>query len=340
MPKPIKLFSVGSQYRYDEPQFGRFREFFQADYELMGTSQPEADAEIISINSQLLHTVGLRDHSVKIGHMGILRGILTQENVPEEQQNGIMQLLDKKQWDEALTVAQRLNVSSQGIQTLKTILETRGKDTTEILGKITEAVKNYEGALTAAQNLKEIVELTKTSGVKSDLLVDAGFARGLEYYTGVIFEAYVPELERAGLALGGGGRYDRLIELFGGEPTPAVGVAPGIDRIALAMKRQKVTVRESKQKQVVIIPIKKEMKAKAFEIAAALREVGLTCEIELMGRKVSNALADADRRDIRLAVLVGPEEEKRGEAILRYMRKREQKTVKVTELVDEIMKVK
>ena len=340
MPKPIKLFSVGSQYRYDEPQFGRFREFFQADYELMGTSQPEADAEIISINSQLLHTVGLRDHSVKIGHMGILRGILTQENVPEEQQNGIMQLLDKKQWDEALTVAQRLNVSSQGIQTLKTILETRGKDTTEILGKIAEAVKNYEDALTAAQNLKEIVELTKTSGVKSDLLVDAGFARGLEYYTGVIFEAYVPELERAGLALGGGGRYDRLIELFGGEPTPAVGVAPGIDRIALAMKRQKVTVRESKQKQVVIIPIKKEMKAKAFEIAAALREVGLTCEIELMGRKVSNALADADRRDIRLAVLVGPEEEKRGEAILRYMKKREQKTVKVTELVNEIMKVK
>jgi histidyl-tRNA synthetase len=106
------------------------------------------------------------------------------------------------------------------------------------------------------------------------------------------------------------------------------------------MKRQKVTVRESKQKQVVIIPIKKEMKAKAFEIAAALREAGVTCEIELMGRKVSNALADADRRDIRLAVLVGPEEEKRGEAILRYMKKREQKTVKVTELVDEIMKVK
>jgi histidyl-tRNA synthetase len=119
-----------------------------------------------------------------------------------------------------------------------------------------------------------------------------------------------------------------------------VGVAPGIDRIALAMKRQKVTVKESKQKHVVIIPIRKEMMAKTFEIAAALREAGITCEIELMGRKVSNALADADRRDIRLAVLVGPEEEKQGAATLRYMKKREQKTVKLAELVEEIMKAK
>ena len=339
-PKPIKLFCVGSLYRYDEPQFGRFREFFQANYELFGSNQPEADAEIITINSHLLSAVGLRNYTIKIGHMGILRGILAQENVVEEQQNQMMQLLDKKQWNEALTMAQKLNISNQGIQTLKAMFETRGKDTTNILQTIKNSVRNYDQAVTAVENLQEIIELTQNSGIKSNLLIDAGFARGLEYYTGAIFEAYVPELEQAGLALGGGGRYDRLIELFGGEPTPAVGVAPGIDRITLAIKKQKATPKTQKQKQVVIIPIKDEMKPKALEIATTLREAKITTEIELMGRKVSNALSDADRRGIELAVLIGPEEEKQGKVILRNMKKREQVTVELGKLTKEITKVK
>jgi len=339
-PKPIKLFCIGSIYRYDEPQFGRFREFWQANYELFGSNQPEADAEIITINSHLLSAVGLRNHTIKIGHMGILRGILAQENVIEEQQNQMMQLLDKKQWNDALTMAQKLNITNQGIQTLKTIFETRGRDTAKTIKEIKDSVKNYEPAAAATENLQEIIELTQNSGIKSSLLIDAGFARGLEYYTGAIFEAYVPELEQAGLALGGGGRYDKLIELFGGEPTPAVGVAPGIDRIALAIKKQKATLKAQKQKHVVIIPIKKEMKPKAFEVAGVLREAKITVEIELMGRKVSNALSDADRRGIELAVLIGPEEEKQGKAILRNMKKREQTTVEIEELARKITKVK
>jgi len=339
-PKPIKLFCVGSLYRYDEPQYGRFREFWQANYELMGSNQPEADAEIITITSHLLSAVGLRNHTIKIGHMGILRGILTQENVAEEQQNQMMQLLDKKQWNEALTTAQKLNVSEKGIETLKKIFETRGKSTTDILRTIRQSVKEYESAVAAAENLQEIVQLTQNSSIKSELLIDAGFARGLEYYTGIIFESYVPQLERAGLALGGGGRYDKLIELFGGEPTPAVGVAPGIDRITLAMKKQKAAIKTPKQKQVVIIPIKKEMKSKAFKIATALRDENITAEVEVMGRKVSNALSDANRRGLTLAVLIGPKEEKEGKVILRNMKKREQNAVEIANLAEEIMKTK
>jgi len=338
MPKPIKLFCVGSLYRYDEPQYGRFREFWQADYELMGSSQPEADAEIIAITSNLLQAVGLRKHYLKIGHMGILRGILTQENIREDQQNQMMQLLDKKQWNETLAKAKKLRVSNEGIQTLKAIFETRGKYTESILRKIIQSLRNYEEATAAAENLQEIMGLAMNSGVKSGLLVEAGFARGLEYYTGVIFESYVPELERAGLALGGGGRYDKLIELFGGEPTPAVGVAPGIDRIALGIKKQKVSLEAKRQKRVFIIPIKKEMKTRALEVAAELREASLVVEVEVMGRKVSTALSDADRRGFTFAVLIGPEEEKEGKAILRNMKKREQKVVEIRKLAKEIMK--
>jgi len=340
VPKPLRLFCVGSLYRYDEPQYGRFREFWQANYELMGSNQPEADAEIIAITSNLLQTVGLHTHCLKIGHMGILRGVLSQENILEDEQNQMMQLLDKKRWHEALTMAQKLNVSHQCIQTLKTIFETRGKDTSTILKEIRQCVKNYERAIAAAENLHEIIELTQNSGIKSEFLIDAGFARGLEYYTGMIFEPYVPELEKAGLALGGGGRYDKLIELFGGEPTPAVGVAQGVDRIALAIRKQKASPKTEKQKRVLIIPIKKEMKTKALEVSAALRQAKIIAEVEVMGRSVSNALSDADRRGFTLAVLIGPEEQKEDKVILRNMRKREQTTVEIEKLAEEVMKTK
>lgn len=336
MPKPMRIFCTGSLYRYDEPQFGRYREFWQANYELMGSNQPSADAEIITITSNLLQTVGLRNHHTRIGHVGILRAILSQEKVQEEQQNQMMQLLDKKQWEEALTLARQLNVSDQGIQTLKTIFGSRGKASSEILEETKQSVRKYPKAVSAAENLHEVIELARNSGINSEIIVDAGFARGLEYYTGVIFETYVPELERTGLALGGGGRYDKLIELFGGEPTSAVGVALGMDRIVLALKRQKAISQAEEQKRVVVIPIKKELRAKAFEISGILRTAKIIAEIEVMGRNVSNALADADRRGFDLAVLLGPEEAKEGKVILRNMGKGVQRVVEVKELVKEI----
>jgi len=340
MPKPLKLFCAGSLYRYDEPQYGRSREFWQANYELMGTSYPEADAEIITLASHLLDSIGLRNHYLKIGHVGILRGILNQEGIQETQQNQIMQLLDKKQWDQALMTAQNLKVSRLCLKTLRTLIETKGNDTTNILHEIDEAIKNYETAGTAAQNLHEIIELIKNSNIKSEILIEAGFARGLEYYTGMIFEAYVPELERAGLAIGGGGRYDKLIELFGGEPTPAVGVAPGIDRIALAIDKTKTPLKLPAKKHVIVIPLSEEMLAQAYTIASTLRQAGIPTDIELMRRPVSKALSDADRRGLQYSVLIGPEEAEQGKVSLRNMKDREQKTIEKEKLITEIMREK
>jgi histidyl-tRNA synthetase len=340
MPKPLKLFCTGSLYRYDEPQYGRNREFWQANYELMGTNHPEADAEIMTLTSHLLDSIGLDNHHLKIGHMGILRGILNQEGIQETQQNQIMQLLDKKQWDQALTTAQNLKASRLCLKTLKTLIETKGNDTTNILRQIDEAVKNYETAVTATQNLREITGLVKNSNRKSEVLIEAGFARGLEYYTGMIFEAYIPQLERTGLAIGGGGRYDKLIELFGGEPTPAVGVALGLDRIVLATDKTKTPLSQPAMKHVIVIPLNEDVLTQAYAIASTLRQTGTPTDIELMRRPVSKALSDADRRGFQYAVLIGPEEAKQGKVTLRNMRNREQRTIEKEKLVAEIMREK
>lgn len=332
-PKPLKLFCMGSLYRYDEPQYGRFREFWQANYELIGSSKPEADAEILTLTYDLMERLGLRNCHFKIGHMGILRGILSQEGVVEEQQNRIMQLVDKKCWDEAITMVQGLSVSEGCVATLKNLFETRGKDASQVLKETKHCVQDYESAVAAVDNLQEILELMKRGGVGFEMLIEAGFARGLEYYTGMIFESYVPEME---IALGGGGRYDKLIELFGGEPTPAVGVAPGIDRIVLAMKKQRVSPKIGEERRVMIIPIGEELKARAIELSLKLRRARIPAEVEVMGRTVTKALSDADRRKVTHAVIVGPEELKEEKVVLRNMKKREQRVVEIQNLMKEI----
>lgn len=334
-PKPMKLFCTGNLYRYDEPQYGRFREFWQANYELIGSSEPEADMEIITLTNDLTRRLGFRHYWFKIGHMGILRGILNQESIAEGQQNLIMQLLDKKRLDEALTLAKQSNVSQNGIAVLKKTLETKGKDASQVLKTAKRVVADYDDAVAAVENLRKILELTEKSNVKFETIVEAGFARGLEYYTGMIFELYVPELE---IALGGGGRYDKLIELFGGEHTPAVGVAPGIDRLVLAMDKQKVSLKISEENKVMIISVDEELRAKAVELSSELRKAKIPVEIELMGRTVSKALSDADRRGATHAVIVGTKELKEGKVVLRDLKKREQRVVEIKTLSKEILK--
>jgi histidyl-tRNA synthetase len=245
-----------------------------------------------------------------------------------------MQLLDHKQWEDALTATEKLGATKNCQTTLKSLFETKGKDADRVLKKIKQTVKDYEKATAATENLQQILGLAHKSGIQHETLIEAGFARGLEYYTGMITEAYVPELE--GLALGGGGRYDKLIELFGGEPTPAVGVAMGPDRIVLATEKQKINLAKKEENRILVIPLKPKMMSQAFEIASKLRTKGIAAEIEVMGRELSKALADADRRGFTHAVIAAPEEAKEAKVILRNLKKREQKTIKIDALVNEI----
>ncbi|MDH5461047.1 MAG: histidine--tRNA ligase [Candidatus Bathyarchaeota archaeon] len=333
-PKPIRLYCCGRLYRYDEPQALRYREFWQSNYELIGSDKPEADAEILILTHNLMTRLRLRSW-FKIGHVGILRGILSQEDIAEEQQNQIMQLLDNKRWDEALAVAQEAGGSQIATTTLKDILETRGKNVVTVLKKAKHIVSNYDDAMAAVENLQTILDLVKESGAKFEILIEAGFARGLEYYTGMVFQPYVPELERE---VGGGGRYDKLIELFGGESTPAVGVAHGLGRLDLAMKKQKVLTKIGAERRVIVIPIGDEMRAKALELSLTLRHVNIPAEVEVMGRTVSKALSDANRRNVTHAVILGAEELKMGKVVLRGMKERVQETVTIENLSDEILK--
>lgn len=332
-PKPFRLFCLGSLYRYDEPQRGRYREFWQSDFELIGSDKPGADAEILMLTNSLMNEAGLKNCVFKVGHVGVLRGVLSEENLGDKVQNAVLQLMDKKQYEDAFGLLKDSGASERCLGVIRSLVELKGGNVFEIVGNVKKCVERYEKAVVAAENLGEILRLVVESGCGIDVSVEAGFARGLEYYTGMIFEAYVPELD---VALSGGGRYDRLVELFGGEPTPAVGVANGIDRIMLAMQGQKVKLKEAEEKRVVVIPVGNEAEAEALRISCLLKNADIVVEFEVMGRKMTRALEDADRRGVDYAVIVGKKELAEGKVVLKDLRKREQTTVNIEELSEFI----
>jgi histidyl-tRNA synthetase len=327
-PKPLRTFSMGSVYRYDEPQRGRYREFYQSDFELIGTSNPEADAEIILLTNRLMRAVGLRDYAFKLGHVGVIRGILSEENVDEKTQNAILQRMDKKEFDEAF----KLIKNDECVSALKGSLELKTDDVFQTAERIKAHVEGYCKAAESADELKSLLSLLTEGGcpVRS---VEPAFARGLEYYTGMIFEVYIPELD---IALGGGGRYDKLVELFGGEPTPATGVAHGLDRIVLAMQMQNIALTIEQKQRVAVIPVNESMKGEALRISQKLRDAGISAELEVMGRKMNKALVDADRRKMDYAVIVGQRELKEGKVMVKNLAKREQAVVEIVKLAETL----
>jgi len=330
-PKPFRIFCMGSAYRYDEPQRGRYREFWQSDYELVGTNRPEADAEILMLTDSLMRNAGFDEYTMKIGHVGVIRGILKQEKISEKEQNAIMQLMDKKEYDTAIKLTEKAGASKKCVTILRQLVECKGDEIFEITRRMKELLKDHPKSIAAVENLEEILKLVTESKCKINMSVDAGFARGLEYYTGMVFEIYVPGLD---IALGGGGRYDKLIELFGGEPTPAVGVAHGIDRIMLGMQGQKIAPEIREGKTVLVLSINNEQRAHALKISQQLRNAGVTVELEVMGRKMAKALEDADRRKINYAIIVGERELKEGSVVIRDLSKRQQSTVKIEKILD------
>ncbi len=236
--------------------------------------------------------------------------------------------MDKKEYKEAL----KLIGQDKCRATLQGLLELKGDTPFETAEKIRKYVAGYDKAEVAADNLIEILQFATASGCPVGS-VEPAFARGLEYYTGMIFEVNVPELD---VALGGGGRYDRLIEVFGGESTPAVGVAHGLDRIALAMQVQKIALPTQREKTAVVLPVKPKLKKEALKLSQMLRDAGVSVEFEVMGRKMAKALEDADKRKVDYAIIVGERELKEGAVTLRDLAKHKQITVEIAKLLEII----
>ena len=314
--KPIKLYYFDPMFRYEEPQKGRYREFWQLGLELIGPKGPESDAEVISVAYDSLKRLGLA-FRLEIGHLGIVKGLLADKNIAEDIQRKVISCIDKNDHE-------GLKKLTNEPLLFELIALKGGK---EIIEKAEEKLRDSKKAVAALTELKEILSYLDVLGV--EYMLNLGVARGLEYYTGMVFEIRVAGLG-AQNQICGGGRYDNLIELFSGLSVPAVGFAYGFDRVVEAAQLQKIET-PARTIDAVIAPASPEMKKEALKIAAALRK-DYVVDYDLMDRKLGKILEYAAEAKARYVIIVGAKDLALGQVTLRDMTSGEQKIIKIEEI--------
>ena len=324
-PKPIKVFYFGQCFRYERPQSGRYREFFQFGAEIIGSATPQTDAEAIATASAMLKSLGLKDYRLRIGHIGVLRQRIADIGVPKERTAEVLQKLDKKLYDEARPILADMGVSDADMEALFDLTETVGG--TEVLDKVPGEAGDW---------LRQVVSYLDAMGVR-DLEIDLGVVRGLDYYTGMVFEAEAPALG-AEKQICGGGSYT-LSELFGGEKVFSTGFAVGFDRALLALEKEGSSY-DFDGIDAYVLCVSDDVRVKAAEIAASLRAAGVSADIDFMDRKMAKALKFASSARARYAVIVGARELEEGCVTLRDMATGEQTQVKIDALAGAIARAR
>ena len=321
LPRPLKMFYFGQCFRYERPQAGRYREFFQFGAEIIGNATPETDAEAIGLAAAILERTGLKDYRIRVGHIGILREMLAQAGVSGDQASPILQKLDKKIYPEAEELMAQAGVDAKVAQDIIS--------TTQVTGPIS-VLDSHQGP--ASDYIRQVCDILLAMGF-GNVSVDLGVVRGLAYYTGMVFEVDAPKLG-AEKQICGGGSYS-LSELFGGEKVFSTGFAIGFDRTLLALQAEGVQcVRAGIT--VFVVPVGDSVRNKAFEIVAQLRRSGISADVDLMRRGVGKSLKYAATVPSRFAVIVGDKELESSSVTLRDMNSGEQTLIKMQDLVKEL----
>lgn len=280
-PLPLRLCYSCNLFRYDQPQAGRQREFYQLGVELIGASQVDSDAEVIAVAIESLKNVGLKNFTIAIGQTNFINGVLEGTDLTPEEEVKVKEALGTKNIVLLEELVASFSIPAKQKEILLQIPRLRGKD--EVLSKAREICYQNK-TQEAINNIQEVYEILKLYGLADYVMIDLGIIRGLDYYTGIIFEGYTASI---GFPICGGGRYDSLLEDFG-YPCCATGFALGIERILLALESQMSSISlPVVDYYIYFVPEKRE---EAIIKAISLRSEGYSVELEVVEREKSKAL--------------------------------------------------
>lgn len=330
-PKPLKMYYFGSCFRYERPQKGRYRQFWQMGCELIGGKSPESEAEIIAMAAHSLEELGVEDFEIHIGNLGIIRGILHQANAPKIVYDTIMASIDKGEVDELLKTLNEVEIDPKASELLIKLVGMVGHR--EIIKQASEIIKDNPKSVEALKELDELLDILETFGF-TNYKVNLGIARGLDYYSGIVFEIYVQGLG-AQKQISGGGTYN-LIEIFGGDKVESTGFAFGFDRLVECVRLCGGEKSHQKTVDVYVAPVSKDVKLKAIEVAQKFRKNGIKTEVDLVGRKLKKILSQANNLQVDYVILVGERDLKEGKVTVKNMESGEQELVEI-ESVTQIM---
>ena len=323
---PAKLSSFGGVFRYDEPQKGRYRYFHQWDVEVYGKPSIESEAEIIELTSRLFDSLLLKGITIDINHRNLVESYINKifNSKDPELVSDILRAVDKiakKSKDEILKEFQAKGYRTEKIEK---VLEF-----SQIKGTISEVEKIFDTThLESWNDLKQLFESLENRGV-SNVRINFGIVRGLDYYSGIVFEVFDRNSTLGALA--GGGRYDTLTKAFGREDIGATGVAGGVERIILTMQEQKI-IPEVLGKRVAVLYVNDEMQKVANSIASLLRLNNIPTDIDLAGRNLKKQMDIAN--NAHLSIIVGPDELEEGIVVLKDMVNGTEGTISLEKLTE------
>ncbi len=314
-PKPLKFYYFDNCFRYERPQKGRFREFFQFGVEIIGSARPESEAEVIALAVEMLKCAEVGG-DLHVGHLGIIRALL--KDIQPEHQSKVMRLVDKKDDKGLEEFLDEIHAPDEMRGKLFRLIGLRG------INAVQEA-RELVGDIESMSQLEALLNLLDVYGLEYQ--VDLGIARGLDYYTGMVFEIYCEGLGAQNQVCGGGSY--RLSQLFGGEDTPSTGYAIGFDRIMEVCE-----AKPDEAKRIAVVSFE-DTRKEALVIAKKLREHVITY-VDVMGRKFKDQISYANTIGASHVVIVGKSELDAGKVALKDLRTGEQVLVTVGEVVGRL----
>ena len=327
MRLPAKIAAFGGVFRYDEPQKGRYRYFHQWDIEVYGKPNLESEAETIELTSRLFDSLLLKDITIDISHRNLVESYVNRvfDSKDPALVADILRAVDKISKKPRDEILQEFAEKGYDVTALEKIIEF-----SQIKGSIPEVEGSFDtSGLESWDDLKSLFASLENRGV-SNVRINFGIVRGLDYYSGVVFEVFDKNSSLGALA--GGGRYDALTAAFGRKDIGATGVAGGVERIILTMQEQKIAAGPARDR-IAVVYVNSQMQKVAFSIASMLRLHNIPTDIDLGGRSIRKQMNLAG--SARLAVIVGPNELKDGSVVIHDMSDGKEGTMSIQRLADD-----
>ncbi len=329
--KPLKLYYYGSCFRYERPQKGRFRQFWQFGCELIGAKTPEGEAEVIALVNNSLEALGITTAEINVNHLGIIRGLFAHFDIDAETQRKIMIVIDKGDKDllkESLIGENPIIENNDELNNvLFNLMDLVGD--ASIIEDVRKLVEPYEEPQEALAEFEELIKTLESFQVFNYKL-NLGVARGLDYYTGIVFEVYVQGLG-AQKQVCGGGTYN-LVKLFGGEDVVSTGFALGFDRLMNAIEELNGKTELEPIVTTYVAAISDSTRQDAFKIAQILRKADIATEVDLSRKKFKKILSYANKIGVKYAVLVGERDLEEGKVTVKNMESGEQGLMTIDEI--------
>ena len=332
---PFKRYHIGPVWRGENTQHGRYREFYQCDFDTIGTDANAADIETVLVIHDLLEALGFERFAIHVNNRLILNGLLESLGLAEASA-GILRALDKLQKIGAEKVAAEMSetdaVSREQAEHILATVQTTGVNA-EILDQIECSCGDNDLAAEGIANLRQLVDAFEGAGFPQDRLVlDLSIARGLDYYTGTVYETLLGDLPAIG-SVCSGGRYDDLAGLYTKQHLPGVGASLGLDRLMAAMEELGLLQDAATSADVFIVQFSAEALPSYIALARRLRQAGLRIELYPEAKGMGRQLKYADRKGFPIALIGGPDELEKGVWQVKDMRDGSSADVKDGDLV-------